>query len=118
MNKRITLLILTLCFGTAYAAKTYSEDEFLNKFSGQSKQAVGSALGKPSRTDIAVKPQGAGAFMQRMPAREQSSKSVQVEMWYYTNLVRYAPKRTYRETEITFINDKVSNITFINQKRK
>jgi hypothetical protein len=47
---------------------------------------------------------------------DKSSKPVKVEMWYYKNIVRYDPKRTYKETEITFVNDRAMNIAFFNNR--
>lgn len=51
-----------------------------------------------------------------MGADEKDSKRVNVEMWYYKNLVKYDPKHAYKETEITFVNDKVMNIAFFNNR--
>jgi hypothetical protein len=49
-------------------------------------------------------------------ADEKNSKPVKVEMWYYKNIVKYDPKRTYKETELTLVNDKVMNIAFFNNR--
>jgi hypothetical protein len=38
-----------------------------------------------------------------------------IEMWYYPNLVSYNSKQTFKQTEITFIDDVVSNMTFVNK---
>ena len=49
-------------------------------------------------------------------ADNKKSQPVQVEMWYYKNIVKYDPKRTYKETEITMVNDKAMNIAFFNNR--
>jgi len=54
--------------------------------------------------------------MLKAGADESKSKPVKVEMWYYKNIVKYDPKRTYKETEITFVNDKAMNIAFFNNR--
>jgi hypothetical protein len=105
--------------GQVYAAsknKTYTEDQFLNAFSGKSKNVISSKLGSPFKKELSVKPQGATGFLGKVGADEKNSKRVNVEMWYYKNLVNYDPKHTYKETEITFVNDKVMNIAFFNNR--
>ncbi|NOT15085.1 MAG: hypothetical protein HOP21_05825 [Methylotenera sp.] len=96
--------------------KTYTEDEFLNGFSGKTKQVFTEKLGKPFKTEQSVKPSGASTVMLKAGADEKNSKPVKVEMWYYKNIVRYDPKRTYKETEVTFVNDKAMNIAFFNNR--
>lgn len=106
-------------FSTAQAGsknKTYSEDEFLSGFSGKTKQVITAKLGQPFKKEQSVKPSGASTVMLKAGADEKNSKPVKVEMWYYKNLVRYDPKRTYKETEITFVNDKAMNIAFFNNR--
>ena len=120
MYQHLTLigaLLLALLSTPSFAAKTYSEDEFLDRFGGKPKAAIESSLGKPSKTAVAVRPTGAKQFMERVPAKAGEPKSVHVDMWYYNNLVRYDHKHTYRTTELTFVNNRVANITFINDKR-
>jgi len=51
-----------------------------------------------------------------MGKQQDNSKPVQVEMWYYKNLVKYDDKNTYKETEVTFVNDRVMNIGFFNNR--
>jgi hypothetical protein len=100
----------------APATKTYTEDQFLNTFSGKNKKLISDKLGVPFKKEQSVKPAGASGFLSKVGADESGSKRVNVEMWYYKNLVKYDPKRTYKETEITFVNDKVMNIAFFNNR--
>lgn len=105
-----------LAISNAYAAgKTYTEDEFLNNFSGKSKKVVSDKLGAPAKKELSVKPTNAGAVIGKN-VEDKKSKPVKVEMWYYKNIVKYDPKRTYKETEITFVNDRVMNIAFFNNR--
>lgn len=96
--------------------KTYSENEFLDAFSGKTKKVINGKLGSPVKKDTAVKPTGANAMIAKVGADEKKSKPVKVEMWYYNNLVTYAPKKTYKEVEITFVNDRAMNIAFFNNR--
>jgi hypothetical protein len=112
------VIVLSLAFFSCLsiaAGKTYSEDEFLNAFSGKSKKVVEAKLGKPTKKQQAVKPTNAGAVIGKN-VEDKSQKPVKVEMWYYKNIVKYDPKRTYKETEITFVNDRVMNIGFFNNR--
>lgn len=113
-----TLLAVTL--SSVHAAppkvKTYTEDEFLNSFSGKSMKIITDKLGKPFKKEQSVKPSGASTVMLRAGADEKKSKPVKVEMWYYKHIVKYDPKNTYKETEITFVNDRVMNIAFFNNR--
>lgn len=95
--------------------KTYTENEFLDSFSGKSKKVVEDKLGAPAKKQLSVKPTNAGSVIGKN-VEEKNSKPVKVEMWYYKNIVKYDPKRTYKETEITFVNDKVMNIGFFNNR--
>lgn len=110
--------ILTLSFAGLVnsAGKTYTEDEFLNSFSGKSKKVVVSALGAPAKKQLSVKPTNAGAVIGQNVETEKGKKPVKVEMWYYKHIVKYDKKRTYKETEITFVNDRVMNIAFFNNR--
>lgn len=94
----------------------YTEDEFLSTFSGKTKKVITDKLGEPAKKELSVKPTGASVMMQKAGATEKNSKPVKVEMWYYKNLVKYDPKRTYKETEITFVNDVAMNIAFFNNR--
>lgn len=109
----LTFLGTNLTLATA-GPKTYSENEFLDAFSGKTKKVIYGKLGNPVKKDTAVKPTGANAMIAKVGADEKKSKPVKVEMWYYTNLVTYAPKKTYKEVEITFVNDRAMNIAFFN----
>ncbi len=100
---------------TLAAGKTYTEDEFLNAFSGKSKKVVEAKLGAPTKKQQAIKPTNAGTVIGKN-VEDKNQKPVKVEMWYYKNIVKYDPKRTYKETEITFVNDKVMNIGFFNNR--
>ncbi len=96
--------------------KNYTENEFLNTFSGKSKKVVVEKLGQPFKKELSVKPAGANSMLLKAGADESKSKPVQVEMWYYKNIVKYDPKHTYKETELTLVNDKVMNIAFFNNR--
>lgn len=111
------LLMLSGVVGITHAAgpaKVYTENQFLDSFSGKTKKAVNEKLGAPFKKDYSVKPTGASTMLAKAGASEKNSKPVKVEMWYYKNIVSYAPKKTYKETEITFVNDKAMNIAFFN----
>ncbi len=101
---------------SAVAGKTYTEDEFINNFSGKPKKLVVEHLGQPFKKQQSVKPSNANNMIGSMGKQQDNSKPVQVEMWYYKNVVRYDDKRTYKETEVTFVNDRVMNIGFFNNR--
>ncbi|MGZ8984008.1 MAG: hypothetical protein ACXW11_08650 [Methylotenera sp.] len=113
-------MLLAATLSSAHAAppnnKTYTEDEFLNVFSGKSQKIITDKLGAPAKKELSVKPSGASGMMAKAGADEKNSKPVKVEMWYYKNLVKYDPKHTYKETEITFVNDRAMNIAFFNNR--
>ena len=111
----VGLLLASTVFA-AGAVKTYTENEFLNNFSGKTKTVVTSKLGEPAKKQLSVKPSNASAMVGGKDADDGNSKKVKVEMWYYKNIVKYDPKHTYKETEITFVNDRVLNIAFFNNK--
>ena len=101
---------------SAYAGgKTYSENEFLDSFGGKTKKVITSKLGAPMKKELSVKPTDAASVTGKN-VDNKTSKPVKVEMWYYKNIVRYDPKRTYKETEITFVYDRVMNIAFFNNR--
>ena len=116
-NILLSSVMLGLLFaGSAFAAgKTYTEDEFITNFSGKTKKVISAKLGKPTKTALSVKPSNAGQVTGKN-VDDKTSKPVKVEMWYYKNVVKYDPKRTYKETELTFVNDRVMNIAFFNNK--
>jgi hypothetical protein len=111
-----SLLAMASQAGAAPAKKTYTENEFLNSFSGKSKKVVTDKLGQPFKKELSVKPAGASTMIMKAGGNEKNSKPVKIEMWYYKNIVKYDPKRTYKETEITLVNDKVMNIAFFNNR--
>lgn len=112
----LLLAALMVCTVSAFAGKkTYTENEFLDNFSGKSKKIILQKLGEPAKKEMSVKPSGAGTFMAKV-GKEEQSKPVKVEMWYYNHIVNYDPKRTYKETEITFVNDRAMNIAFFNNR--
>lgn len=112
----VGLLALTISGLTSAAGKTYTEDEFLNSFSGKSKKLVIDKLGLPVKKQLGVKPTNAGSVIGKNVDGEKGQKPVKVEMLYYKNNVRYDKKRTYKETEITLVNDRVMNIAFFNNR--
>jgi len=122
LNKTVKVLLATAILMTASishvnaASTTYTEDQFLTNFSGKSKKVITSKLGAPFKKELSVKPAGASGFLGKVGADEKNSKRVNVEMWYYKNIVKYDPKHTYKETEITFVNDKAMNIAFFNNR--
>ena len=111
----VGLLAATSVFA-AGAAKIYTENEFLDKFSGKTKAVITEKLGAPAKKELSVKPTNASAMVGGKDVDDGKSKKVKVEMWYYKNIVKYDPKHTYKETEITFVNDRVLNIAFFNNK--
>ncbi len=118
--KKITLAFAVLSFtGLATAAgKVYTENDFLNNFSGKAKKVVLTKLGKPVKKQVSVKPTNAEKVTGRTfdGAKKSKSKPVKVEMWYYKGIVSYAPGKTYKEVEITFVNDRVGNVAFFNNR--
>ncbi len=124
INKTVKVLLTVAMLVTvslsqvnaASAGKTYTEDQFLSSFSGKTKKVISEKLGAPFKKELSVKPAGATGFLGKVGAEEKDSKRVNVEMWYYKNLVKYDPKHVYKETEITFVNDKVMNIAFFNNR--
>lgn len=97
-------------------SKTYTEDEFISVFQGKSRKVISEKLGSPVKKEQSVKPSGADSMLVGKVKSEEKSKPVNVEMWYYKNIVRYDPKRTYSETELTFVNDRLMNIAFFNNR--
>ncbi len=122
IKKLLSFAMAACLFATVSVAnaappkKTYTENEFINTFSGKSKKVVSEKLGEPFKKELSVKPAGANTMLLKAGADEKNSKPVKVEMWYYKNIVKYDPKRTYKETEVTLVNDKVMNIAFFNNR--
>lgn len=113
----LTLTIAAFAFvGLAHAAdQTFTENEFLDNFSGKSKKVVMDKLGKPAKRQLSVKPTNAEKVTGKN-FDDKKKKPVKVEMWYYKEIVKYDPKHTYKEVEITFVNDRVNNIAFFNNR--
>lgn len=101
---------------TSSKSKIYTEDEFLRAVEGKSRKYVLEALGAPVKKEQSVKPSGADAVIAGKVKAEDGSKPVNVEMWYYKNLVRYDHQRTYKEAELTFVNDRCMNVAFFNNR--
>jgi hypothetical protein len=118
--KNITLSITIAAFafvGLANAAdKTYTENEFLNSFSGKSKKVVMEQLGNPVKKQASVKPTNAEKVTGKNFKDDKKSNPVKIEMWYYNGIVKYDPTHAYKEVEITFVNDNVGNIAFFNNR--
>lgn len=114
----LTASLLTIGLaGIANAAgKTYTEDEFLNNFSGKSKKVIIDKLGEPVKKQLSVKPTNASMVIGQNVDGQKGQKPVKVEMWYYSHIVTYDKKHTYKETEITFVNDRAMNIAFFNNR--
>jgi hypothetical protein len=114
-TRLLAVLFLSVFGFNAYAAdKNFSEVQFLNTFSGKSKKVVLEKLGAPSKKEQSVKPTNANTMI--AGRGKESSKPVNVEMWYYNGLVSYAPNKKYKFTELTFVNDRCENIAFFNNK--
>ncbi len=116
ISAAIVALVMLAGTAPAFAGKTYTEDEFINNFSGKPKKLVLEKLGEPVRKQQSVKPSNANNMVPGIARQEKNAKPVKVEMWYYKNLVRYDDKHTYKETEVTFVNDKVMNIGYFNNR--
>ncbi|NOU25044.1 MAG: hypothetical protein HOO90_05865 [Methylotenera sp.] len=108
-----------ITFSSTYAGgiskhkKIYKEMEFIQIFNGKDQKFVLETLGKPARKNSPVKPSNADGYVGK--AVPNNEKVDAIEMWYYPNLVSYNAKNTFKQTEITFINNIVSNMTFVNK---
>jgi hypothetical protein len=120
LNKKIVLLMSLISFigfssSLTYAARaTYDEQQFLGTFSGKSRKLILEKLGNPDKKEQSVKPSNANSMI--AGKGKESSKPVNVEMWYYNNRVSYAPNKNYKFTELTFVNDRCMNIAFFNNR--
>ena len=111
----LTAILFAFVSVNAYAGKTtYTEDDFLRSFSGKSNTIVLEKLGNPDKKELSVKPTGANTML--AGKGQESTKPVNVEMWYYNGRVNYAPSKTYKFTELTFVNGRCMNIAFFNNK--
>jgi len=93
--------------------KTYQEMEFLRTFSGKTRQQVSNILGTPDRREQSVKPTNVDYVIGQPTA---NTSPTNIEMWYYNGVVEYAKKKTYKTTELTFVNDHCANVAFFNNK--
>ena len=101
----------------AEGKKLYTENEFLDAFGAKSKEKVLQVLGEPARKEMSVKPTNASSVIGR-PTVDKSNpnKRVNIEMWYYNNLVKSDEKNTWKQTELTIMDGKVYNIGFFNSR--
>ena len=106
-------MTMPVSFAESAAKKSYTEVEFLRAFSGKSRKAVSEVLGDPAKREQSVRPSNAAKVIGKPM---DTSKPVNVEMWYYKDIVSYEPKKTYKMTELTFVNDRCMNIAFFNNR--
>ena len=113
----ILLLSFTMVFNVnAKEKRVFSEDEFINVFSGKPKSRVLKYLGEPDKKNIAIKPKGAGSVVgSRIKVDQSQRDKAKVEMWYYNHLLENATEKTYKFVELTLMNDRIVNIGFFNQ---
>ena len=116
------LLFIFIALGLSFQViaevkKLYSENEFLDAFGSKSKEKVLQILGEPARKEMSVKPTNASSVIGR-PTEDRAgvSKRVNIEMWYYNNLVKSDEKNTWKQTELTIMDGKVFNIGFFNSR--
>ncbi len=116
------LLFIFIALGLSFhvlaeGKKLYSENEFLDTFGSKSKEKVLQVLGEPARKEMSVKPTNASSVIGR-PTEDRAgvSKRVNIEMWYYNNLVKSDEKNTWKQTELTIMDGKVFNIGFFNSR--
>jgi hypothetical protein len=116
------LLFIFIALGLSFQVfaegkKLYSENEFLDAFGSKSKEKVLQILGEPVRKEMSVKPSNASSVIGRPTGdRAGVSKRVNIEMWYYNNLVKSDEKNTWKQTELTIMDGKVFNIGFFNSR--
>ena len=116
------LLFIFIALGLSFnvlaeGKKLYSENEFLDAFGAKSKERVLQILGEPARKEMSVKPTNASSVIGRPTEKGVgSSNRVNIEMWYYNNLVKSDGKNTWKQTELTIMNGKVNNIGFFNNR--
>lgn len=102
--------------GLAHAGdKTYTEGEFIKSVGNKTKKSVLAELGKPAKTQLPVKPVNAEKITGK-DLDDKKSKKIKIEMWYYHHLVKYDATHTYKEAELTFVNGRVANIAFFNNR--
>ncbi len=118
--KKILFIFIALGLSfqvSAEGKKLYTENEFLDAFGAKSKEKVLQVLGEPARKEMSVKPTNASSVIGR-PTVDKSNpnKRVNIEMWYYNNLVKSDEKNTWKQTELTIMDGKVYNIGFFNSR--
>jgi hypothetical protein len=115
----MTSLIIGIFFSNVSFAEntksnnTYQEMEFIQTFKGKNKAFVLQTLGQPTKKSKPVKPSNADSIVGQSNGPANLKKD-EIEMWYYFNLVKYNSKNTYKQAEITFINDAATNMMFLN----
>jgi hypothetical protein len=118
--KKILFIFIALGLsfqGLAEGKKLYTENEFLDTFGAKSKEKVLQILGEPTRKEMSVKPTNASSVIGRPTGdRAGASKRVNIEMWYYNNLVKSDEKHVWKQTELTIMDGKVYNIGFFNNR--
>ena len=116
------LLFIFIALGLSFQVlaegkKLYTENEFLDAFGAKSKEKVLQILGEPARKEMSVKPTNASSVIGRSTEKGVgSSNRINIEMWYYNNLVKSDEKNTWKQTELTIMNGKVNNIGFFNNR--
>ena len=116
------LLFIFIALGISFQVlsegkKLYTENEFLDAFGAKSKEKVLQILGEPARKEMSVKPTNASSVIGRSTEKGVgSSNRINIEMWYYNNLVKSDGKNTWKQTELTIMNGKVNNIGFFNNR--
>jgi len=121
LQKLKILITLTALLGISFNANSeskriFSENEFISIFSGKPQSRVIKYLGEPDSKEISIKPKGASSVIGRPTIDKRNpNKKDRIEMWYYSNLVRYSPKKTYLKVELTLLNNRCVNIAFFNQ---
>jgi hypothetical protein len=116
------LLFIFIALGLSFQVlaegkKLYTENEFLNAFGAKSKEKVLQILGEPARKEMSVKPTNASSVIGRPTEKGVgSSNRVNIEMWYYNNLVKSDEKNIWKQTELTIMDGKVNNIGFFNMR--
>ncbi len=116
------LLFIFIALGLSFQVlaegkKLYTENEFLDAFGAKSKEKVLQILGEPARKEMSVKPTNASSVIGRPTEKGVgSSNRVNIEMWYYNNLVKSDAKNTWKQTELTIMDGKVFNIGFFNSR--
>ncbi|MDP3610052.1 MAG: hypothetical protein Q8R74_13345 [Methylophilus sp.] len=88
----------------------YSEQEFIDAFDGKSRSEVQRKLGNPDKKAMATRPESADQYTEK--AGDTRLKKDAVEMWYYSRIVKFNDKKTYKLIELTFANDKCVNFSF------